>query len=347
MGEFTAQEIENVANSVHDYVKSQKVKAQEYQDRPFYAKMRAKKKTFAGGKDEIKINVKGAPSTTIQGFSGDDEVSYSNPANTKRATYPWKLIHSGIKMTMHELLQGGISITDSTTGEGVRRHSDEDLHILADLLEEKLEDMMEGTERGMNLMLWRDGTQDSNLVPGVRSFILDDPTSATVVAGIDQSANSWWRNRANVSINAATASNQNLVTTLQGEFRQLRRYGGRPDCAFAGSDFIEAFENELRALGNYTLTGWADKGSIDASIADIQFKKVGIMYDPTLDDEGLAKYCYVMDSRTIYPMYIKGEDGKKHRPARPENKYVFYQAETSALGLVCNHRNANGVYAIQ
>src|SRR3546814_17917294 len=86
-------------------------------------------------------------------------------------------------------------------------------------------DMIGGGERGMNEMFWRDGTQDSKQVPGLMSFIHDDPTACAVVGGIDQAANTWWRNRATLGINAATPENQNLVTTLQKEWRQLRRYG--------------------------------------------------------------------------------------------------------------------------
>src|SRR3546814_17148777 len=106
------------------------------------------------------------------------------------------------------------------------------------------------------------------------SFIHDDPTAGAVVGGIDQAANTWWRNRATLGINAATPENQNLVTTLQKEWRQLRRYGGAPDLVLAGSDFLEAYAKELRAKGNYTDTGWANKGRIDARIDDVSFKGV-------------------------------------------------------------------------
>src|SRR3546814_5427526 len=104
--------------------------------------------------------------------------------------------------------------------------------VLTNLLDDKIEDMIECGERGMNEMFWRDGTQDSKQVPGLMSFIHDDPTAGAVVGGIDQAANTWWRNRATLGINTATPENQNLVTTLQKEWRQLRRYGeiGRASC---------------------------------------------------------------------------------------------------------------------
>lgn len=344
---FTPQEVENIANSTIDFHMDRgKVHSQTLQDKPLLDAMKKAEKEFPGGTENITVRVKGEYTTGIQGFSGDDTVSYGNPTNVKQAKYPWKLIHSGIQFTMDELLRAGISIQDTTVGKSTVQHSDAELIQLVNLIEDKLEDLREGTDRGMNLMYWRDGTQDSKLVPGIRSFILNDPTSATVVGGIDQSTNTWWRNRASLALNAGTPANQVVVTELQNEWRQLRRYGGNPNLVLCGSDFLEAFESELRAKGNYTLEGWAKSGRIDASVADVSFKGTAFQYDPTLDDESLSKYCFVLDTRFIHPKVVSGEARKKHAPARPETKYVFYRAETWVGGLVCTKRNAHGVYSI-
>jgi hypothetical protein len=344
---FTPSEIENVANATIDFhMERGKVLSQAIQDKPLLDAMTKAEKEFPGGKENITVRVKGIYSTTIQGFSGDDTVSYGNPTNIRTAKYPWKLIHSGINFTMDELLRAGISVQDSLQGKSTVTHSDAELVQLTDLIEDKIEDMKEGTDRGMNLMFWRDGTQDSKLVPGLKSFILNDPTTATVVGGIDQSVNTWWRNRASLAIDASTAANQNTVQKLQYEWRQLRRYGGNPNLVLCGSDFLDAFEKELRSKGNYTLEGWAKSGRIDASVADVEFKGVAFTYDPTMDDESMSKYCYALDTRYIKPMVVAGEGRKQHAPARPETKYVFYRAQTWVGGLVCTKRNAQGVYSI-
>lgn len=344
---FTADELENIANSVMDYhFNTPEVRKQTIQDRPLLEAMRSAEKSFPGGKEFIDGRAKGDPSTVLQGFESDDSVDYGNPTGTKVYKAPWKLLHAGIKFTKHELLKEGITITDSTTGKGESKHSDREKILLANLLEEKVWDMMDGTDRSMNTMYWRDGTQDSKVIPGITSFILDDPTSATVVMGIDQGANTWWRNRASLALNAGTPANQVVVSKLQSEWRQLRRYGGRPNLVLCGSAFIEAMENELRAKGNYTLEGWTSKKATDASLADISFKGVNFQYDPTLDDLSKSKYCYVLDTRHIFPKYIEGENWQKHNPARPETKYVFYRAQTYAGGLICDQRNAHGVYSI-
>jgi len=344
---FSATELANIANAAIDYhFKKGKVFSNTIQNKPLLKKMMSKQKTFPGGKDSITVRAKGDYTTTIMGYSHDDTVTYANPANIKTASYDWKEIHSGISVTMTELKKDGISVTDSANGKGTSNHSERDMTVLANLLEDKLEDMSEGTARGMNDMFWKDGTQDAKQVPGIRSFILDDPTSATVVAGIDQSASSWWRNRASLAVDSSTATNQNLVNVLQSEFRQLRRYGGNPDTFLAGSDFIEALEKEIRSKGDYSQTGFINNGKNDAGMADLAFKGLAIEYDPTLDDMSQSKYGYVMDCKTIMPMVMDGEDMKSHNPARPEDKYVIYRAVTWTGGLICNQRNANGVYSI-
>lgn len=347
MADFTAAELENAANAALDwYIDRGKTESQTIQDKPLLKAMREAEEEFPGGKEFLTGAVVGEYSTTIQGFQNDDTVGYTNPTTIKRYSFPWKLIHAGIQYSMHELLKDGISISNTTDGKGETEHSDRDKTMLANILKNKTEDMMEGTERGMNAMYWGDGTADASLIPGVTSFVLDDPTTATVVGGIDQSSNTWWRNRASLLLTATTAANQVVVQKLQKEWRQLRRYGGRPNLVLCGADFIDWVEQELRSKGNYTLEGWTSKGKTDASIADIRFKGVDFTYDPTLDDLGKAKYCYVLDTRYLKPKVIEGENWKKHYPARPENKYVFYRAMTYAGGLVTPKRNVHGVYSI-
>lgn len=344
---FTIEQIENTSNAALEmHFQRGKIVSQTIQDKPLLDALMAKEKTFPGGKDEITGTVKGVYTTEIQGFENDDQVSYGNPANIKKYTYPWKLIHAGIKFTMHELLQNGIKVVDTQDGSSVTSASEAERIQLANIYQDKLEDMQEGVDRGINDMFWLDGTQDASLVPGIRSFVVDDPTTNVVVGGIDQGNNTWWRNRASLAIDSSTPGNQNLVNKLQTEYRQLRRFGGNPKLWLAGSDLIEAFEKELRSKGNYTLEGFNVSKATDGGMADISFKGNKIMYDPTLDDMGRAKYLYVLDTRFIFPMAIDGESMKKHNPARPEDRYAFYKAVTWVGGLVCNRRNVHGVYSI-
>lgn len=344
---FSAQELDNIASAALDFhLKRGDVKDNAIQNKPLLAAMKKAQKTFPGGKGNITRRVKGVHTTSIMGFTHDDTVTYQNPANIKTATVPWKEIHAGIALTMTELKIDGISVVDSLNGKNTSEHSDREMTALANLLDDKLGDMSEGWDIGFDKMLHQDGTQDAKQVPGIQSFILDDPTTATIVQGIDQAANTWWRNRASLAIDTSTPSNLNLTNKLQTETRQLRRYGGNPTLFLAGSDFIAALEAELRSKGNFTLEGWNSSKNTDIGMADVTFKGNKFVYDPTLDLLSRSKYAYLLDPKTIFPMVMDGEDMKQHSPARPESQYVMYRAVTWTGGLICEQRNANGVYSI-
>jgi len=342
---FTAAELAHIEASVIDF-HQKGWKDQTLQDRPLYDDLTKMAETFPGGKEYVTMRVSGEFGVTMSGYTHDDEQAYTNPATLKEAKAAWKECGAGISTTLTELKKYGVSVVDSMTGARTTTHSEAEMVALVKVIEYKNQQLNEGSRRSLAEMFWRDGTQDSKAIPGILSFILDSPATGTTF-GIDRAANSWWRNRASVSIDAATASNQNLVNTLQDEFRQLRRYGTPKHKFYAGSDFMDAFEKELRSKGNYTLEGWAKSKSIDASIADLAFKGVDIVYEPLLDDLGRAKYGYVLDMNAIRLWQMEGEWLKNHTPARPPEKYVMYRALT-ATGCICaSQLSTSGVYAIQ
>jgi hypothetical protein len=344
---FTVQEIENLSNTtLNHHLDRGEIHSQTIQDKPLLAEFDKYAKTFPAGKELLTVNVKGEYTTTIEGWSGNQSVGFNNPANVKQASYQYKRIHAGIEITFDELQRNGISVTDSANGRNTSNHSDREITALANLLDDKIEDMMEGRARGMNAMFWRDGSQDSQLVAGIQSFIVDNPLAAQIVGGIDQSTNTWWQNLVDLALSTASPGNSTIAQALQKMMRQLRRYGTPKHKMLAGSDLLDAIEKELRVNGSYTDSGWANSGAIDLSVADTQFKGVTIHYDPTLDDEGKSKYLYVLDMKAICPMYMDGEKMRRHSPARPHDKYVLYRSVTDTLGLVCKQRNTSGIISI-
>lgn len=342
---FTAQEVANVTNALLEHNVRGPALSQVIQERPLFRDMIAAQKTFPGGNDFITWPVKGQYTTTIQGFTHDDSVAYQNPANIRRARVKWYEVHGGISLTLTELKMAGLSVVDSMNSKSTTNHTDREEVVLTDLLQDKIEDMMEGWARSFAEMLWRDGTQDAKAVPGLTSFILDTPTAAGSTFGVDRVANTWWRNRSVLNIDASTANNQNLVNTLQKEYRQLRRFGGRPTKFYAGSDFMDLFEKELRARGNYTLEGWSKSRTIDASVADIAFKGTTVEYEPLLDDLSRSKFGYWLDPSKLYLHVMDGEDRKMHTPSRPPEKYVMYRAMTWTGAFCASQLNAQGVYS--
>ena len=345
---FSAAELSNIANAALDFYIKGEAFSNTIQNKPLLDMLISKQKTFPGGKGNISIPVKGDYTTAIAGYTHNDTVSYSNPANNKRAAFPWKEVHAGISVTLSELKIDGISVADSTTGAKTVEHSDRELTAITNLLQDKLEDMGEGWARSFNSMLWKDGTQDSKQVPGIQALITDAPATGTV-GGIDRAVSTWWQNRSLVGANkiTASASNQTLTKTLRSEFRQLSRFGGKPDLILCGSGFLNALEDEVQAKGQYTLEGFVKKGTTDIGLPKISMLGVGdFVYDPTLDDLSLSKRAYFIDSDAIQLYVMEGEDRKTHNPARPYNQYVLYRAMTWTGGLTARQFNSSAVYEV-
>ncbi len=346
---FTAQETSNILNSTLDfYIKGQPF-AQAIQTKPLLDFFMKKQKTFPGGRGNIDLPIKGEYTTAIAGYSHNDTVSYANPANIKRVAYPWKEIHAGITVTFTELKKDGISVDDEgATSE----HSGAEMTRLCGLLEDKLDDMSEGWAQTFNDMLWKDGTTDSKLVAGIQSIIVDDPTTGTL-GGLSRATtvNSrgvyYWRNRALVGANkiTASASSQTLTKTLRAEVRQLRKFGGAPTLVLCGSGFLAALELEVHEKGIYTQQGFMNKGTTDIGMPVISLNGVGdFQYDPTLDDLGLNKRCYMIDGKNINLHVMEGEDRKMHIPERPYDQYSMYRAMTWTGGLAARQINSSAVY---
>lgn len=346
---FTASELEHIAAMTLDHHLRGKVHSQHVQDKPLYNALKKHSKSFAGGKEFVTERVKGTRNVTIQGYTHNDIVNYSNPHEAKQVQYPWREVHAGITVTLSELKAGGITVEDTAIGKRKSRPDGGEMVRLADLLEDKMETMSEDTADEMHRMLWQDGTQDAKEMSGIQSLILDAPNSVGAAVGglsTETANNPWWQNRVVLGLNTATADI--IASTMQTEFRQLRRYAqGKPVWEiFCGSDWLDALEKELRDKGAYTDSGWSGKGGLDISMDDVFFRRMRFQYDPKLDDLNRAKYCYVIDFKRIRLRPMKGEWDKQHNPARPENVYAIYKAVTHTGVLTASQLNTSGVYSI-
>lgn len=356
---FTAGELSNIANASLDfyYNKGDTFK-QSIQAKPLLRFLEAGAKSFPGGKGNISLAVKGdygagGTNDHVVGYTHNDTVSFYTPANIKRVNFPWREHHIGLTLTHTELKIDGISVTDDQgDGATLSNHSDRDVTVLVNLLQDKLEDFGEQYARSMNALMWGDGTADAKALAGMQAIIVDVPTTGTL-GGLART-NTWWRNRSACPAfgtaggrGAITSSPTNggaLLTFMQQEYRQLIRFGGRPNKCLAGSDFITAMETEIRANGNYSMTGYT--GTQDGSMGQLKFGSTTIEYDPTLDDLNRSKFAYWWDPRHIYLMKEDGEWDHRFTPARPYNQFVMYKSMTHTGQMVAQQVNSALVVAI-
>lgn len=321
--------------------------SQTTEDKPLLRILTEKSKTFPGGNQQVSLPVQGVFMSDVQGFfagySEDDALVYTQGQNVLRAEYTWYEHHAGLEISLTELKKDGITIIDSMEE---REHSDAaSVRITSGVLKNRIEDFGESWARAKNLTLWGDGSQDPKAVPGIRAILTDNP-AAGITGGLNRATYPWWRHRVDLT-RQADASSQTLTKFLRSELRQLRRFGGKPDVVLCGSSFIDALEIEVAEKGFYTMEGFTNEGKTDIGMAKIKMRGLGTFeYDPTLDDIGLAKRCYIFDSRRLKMWPMQYEENKILHPERPYNVAVYLQSMTTTLAVACNQLNANGVYAI-
>lgn len=356
---FTSDEIANINNSaLENYIDKGKVWAQNIANKPMLQAFNAAAGKFNGGKDYVSFAVKaGQGGGSLAGYSGDDQLNFYNPTGTKRAKFPWREHFIGIQVTHTELKIDGINIIEDGSDQTTSEMDGREEHALANLLDEKMDDLGEDYAFSLDRLLHGDGSTDAKAIAGIGSIILEVPTAGST-GGLSRVAQSYWRNRAATAaygiaggqgaITSASANGGALITFLEKEWLQLSKYrkGTTKYKIFAGSDFIAAYRFEMRANGYYTMNGL--KGTVDGSQGDVEWKGNPIEWDPTLDDLGLAKRCYVIDmSKTgVRLLYMDGNRMKKHNPARPYDRMVMYNGISMTGVLVAKQLNTSAVYDI-
>ena len=356
---FTADEIANINNSALEaYIDKGKVWKQNVANKPMLQAFNATAGKFSGGKDHVSLGVKsGQGGGALTGYSGDDRLNYYNPVGNKRVRYPWKEHFIGIQVTHTELKIDGIEVVEDGADQTTVPMEGREEHVLANLLDEKFEDLGEDYAFSLDRLLHFDGSTDAKAVAGVGAFLLEVPT-AGLTGGLSR-VNPWWRNRA-ATVAYGAAGGQDAITSnpanggalidfLEREWQQLSKYrkGTTKWRMFAGSDFITAYRREMRANGYYSMNGL--KGDVDGSQGEVKWKGIKIEWDPTMDDIGMSKRMYVIDmSKTgLRLLYMNGKRMSKHNPARPYDRMVMYSGLSTTCVLAAKQLNTSAVYDIK
>lgn len=321
--------------------------AQTIQDKPFLKWWESKKKTFPGGINfEITEGVQGAfmsDTTTLQGYSQDDQLNFAQAMNAQRTAFYGKEHNYGLIITWTELKQDGISID---TKQAVRKNgTDRELYQLMDVMKNRMADFSESYARNKARLFFLDGSQDAKAMAGFKSIIQDTGAVGTV-GGINKATYPWWQNRVSLGLQPS-GETQNLCRFFQTELRNLKLFGGRPDKAFCGQDFLNALEMEIRSKGVYTQTGFTKNSTNDFGQGEVSLQGLGTFtWEPMLDQLGEGKRCYILDSRHIKVRPMEDEDDKPLSPVRPYNYLVFLHNITWTGTMTANQLNCHGVYSI-
>lgn len=348
MAQFGAATANDLASLALAFYVRAPMQSQTTQKKPLLKFLNSGKESFPSGNATVSEPVQSVYMSDtagfLQGYSGDDSINFATAANALRANFTWKEVQTSLVINWTELKIDGITITDH---QKTSEHSQAALTRLTSILKNRMADFTESQARAFNKMYWQDGTQDAKQIAGL-SALLPDVNNAGTIGGLTLDGTyPGWQHRVNLAV-PTSAADSSLIHFLNDELIQLRRYGGEPDKALCGSDFLRALRREAVAKGYFSMTGFADKKATNLGIAGIRIEGLGdFEYDPTLDDNGMSKRCYILDSvrgPKLRPM--EEEDMKILTPERPYNYMVFLKTVTFTGVLTLKQLNCNAVYKI-
>lgn len=237
----------------------------------FWLNQAGKKRTEDGG-HRIEETLLYAQNTGAMNYSGYELLDTTPQEGMTKAFADWK--------------QGSVPITISRKEE--RQNSGR--HRLLNLLESKAIQAELTLKQRLNAQLIGDPSSatteqngEGNLpkhFAGIAHYIQKDPTTANTVEGIDQSSESWWRNKTKSAV-ASWTTNKAGLADMRTMYNDVSESNDHPDFILADQGTYEAYESMLQADTRYLDTRFGDAGFIN-----LRFKGAVVTYDEHFDTVG-------------------------------------------------------------
>ena len=235
------------------------VKDQIFDATPFWFWMRDKGKlrTESGGRF-ITEPLRYAKSERVKFLGKGGTVSLSDQEFLTAAQYDWKYL------------------VDSIVRFGVDDQKNRGRNQIINLMNAKLQNSQDSLVDKMEEVLFATNSADALQFLGLQNLVQDDPTSSTVVAGINQLTHSWWQNKTKDMTGLSFAINgmAEMRTLLNNVTNNLN--SDRPDIIVSGQTPFEYYEDlvgEQKRIVNQKMG--------DAGFENIQFKGMPMIWSPS------------------------------------------------------------------
>lgn len=153
---------------------------------------------------------------------------------------------------------------------------------IINLMNQKLENAKNTIINTLEDALFQGSGSATDSIDGLQLLVADDPTTATDVGDIDQSTNTWWRNKTNNmnAVSFATSGVSRMRTMVNDCSQNLKM--DTPDIIVTGQTVYEYYEDE--ALDYYRIT---NNKLAEMGFQNQTFKGIPMVWSPSC---GLRMY---------------------------------------------------------
>lgn len=261
-----------------------------FKGNPFLYWMGAKgRKIYQDGGHQLLVPLMYGKNTTVKTYSNYDELDVTPQEGFTNGIYPWRQIAGSISISRME-----------------ERKNSGQAKIL-DLLESKIMQAEKSMIEEINRQLFLDGTGNGGLDFYGLALLVEEGSAWSTVAGIDRTAETWWRNYWKSTGSFAANGRADMRTA----YNSTTRGNQHPDIIITTQTVFEFYEALLVQNERFT-----QKETGDGGFESLKFKGATIFYD----DYCTAGFMYFLNSEFIEWRVDKQTDLITTPFVRPSNQ---------------------------
>jgi hypothetical protein len=216
---------------------------------------------------------------------------------------------------------------------GREEHENRGKHAAVKLITAKDKALIATLKNMAAISLYSDGTGTGGLEwGGLQLLVADDPSAVGTVGGIDQVANTWWRNQTSVTAEAITAAN--IQSKMNSMYLACIRGTDSTDLILADLVTFQAYWESLQDIQRIT-----DPKMGEAGFHTLKFMKAPVVYDTACP----ASRMYFLNSDFLIMRKYPGRYFTDEAPQPIQSAdYTLFPNWTMSQ-LTCNNRSLQGV----
>ncbi len=190
--------------------------------------------------------------------------------------------------------------------------------------------------------VYADGVSDPKAFGGLQLLIQDDPTAASVVGGIDQAANAFWRNQADTT--GGPLGSANVTGRMNAMWLACRRGKDYTDLIVGDYVAYTAYEESLQQQQRFT----NESKKAAAGFEALKYKQADVIADeqvPASPGTGTGGRFYFVNSDYLYLQCHPSREFTVGETRKVENADYDVVPVWFAGNLTCSNRARQGVLA--